>query len=161
MNWKQLFDMQKQLDNYIQANHQLVNSDLFDQKVLALLVEIGELANETRVFKFWSNKAPSEMSQILEEYVDGLHFILSLGIEKGFQNIQVTPQPSNNNLTDMFNEVFEEVIVFKQKPSKENYSNLFTAYLTLGKSLSFDESSIQQAYFDKNKVNHQRQDTGY
>jgi dimeric dUTPase (all-alpha-NTP-PPase superfamily) len=41
---------------------------------------MGELANEVRCFKFWSYKLPSEEKVILEEYVDGIHFITSLAI---------------------------------------------------------------------------------
>ena len=59
------------------------NRKIVKRKMLALLVEIGELANETRCFKYWSNKPASEREVILEEYVDGLHFILSIGIDLG------------------------------------------------------------------------------
>ncbi len=61
MEWDTLFKMQKELDSYIESNHNLANHDLFDDKYLALLVEIGELANETRCFKFWSNKKEVKM----------------------------------------------------------------------------------------------------
>ncbi len=76
--------MQQALDSHIEEKHQLQNEDLFTRKTLALLVEIGELANETRCFKFWSVKPASEKQVVLEEFVDGIHFILSLGIECGF-----------------------------------------------------------------------------
>ncbi len=85
MDWNQLLNMQNELDRHIESEHGLQNADLVDKKILALLVELGELANETRCFKFWSKKAPSEQEVILEEYVDGIHFILSLGIEIGIQ----------------------------------------------------------------------------
>lgn len=74
MDWKKLFDMQKELDTYIETNHNVKQAELLDKKILALLVEVGELANETRCFKFWSKKKPSERDVIIEEYVDGIHF---------------------------------------------------------------------------------------
>src|SRR5690625_6269037 len=83
MDWTTLFSMQETLDKHIIDNHQLQQKDLMEEKYLALLVELGELANETRCFKFWSTKPASARKKILEEYVDGVHFILSLGIEKG------------------------------------------------------------------------------
>ena len=88
MQLEKLFKMQKALDQHIEEKHELQQEDLFNRKVLALLVEVGELANETRCFKFWSVKPSSEKSVVLEEFVDGIHFILSLGIECGFQNIE-------------------------------------------------------------------------
>ncbi len=45
---------------------------------LALTIELAELANETRCFKYWSSKGPSEREVILEEFVDSIHFLLSL-----------------------------------------------------------------------------------
>src|SRR5690625_4057324 len=86
MDWQELFTMQRQLDQYIEENNEIpTDQNLFEDKYLALLVEIGELANETRSFKFCSTKPPSADEVILEEYVDGIHFILSLGIEKGLE----------------------------------------------------------------------------
>src|SRR5699024_7652437 len=82
MNWKLLFEKQVELDAYITNNHDLSGSDLFEKKILALFVELGELANETRCFKFWSMKERNSNSVILEEYVDNIHFLLSLGLEK-------------------------------------------------------------------------------
>ena len=83
MQLTQLYKMQFELDSFISNNRQ-EGTDVFKEKGLALLVELAELANETRCFKFWSMKGPSEIAIILEEYVDSIHFILSLGIEKGF-----------------------------------------------------------------------------
>ena len=88
MQLEKLFNMQQALDQHIEEKHELQHEDLFNRKVLALLVELGELANETRCFKFWSIKPSSEKSVVLEEFVDGIHFILSLGIECGFQNLE-------------------------------------------------------------------------
>jgi len=62
LNLQQLFTMQRQLDQHIEDKHELHKEDLIPRKLLALLVEIGELANETRCFKFWSVKPPAEVS---------------------------------------------------------------------------------------------------
>src|SRR6185437_10161779 len=90
MNFSTLFTMQRELDTFIQTN-QDVKRDVFKEKGLALVVELAELANETRCFKFWSTKGPSERAVILEEYVDSIHFILSLGIEKNLHYLTEWP----------------------------------------------------------------------
>ena len=100
MDLQKLFTMQEALDHYIQTNKQ-VTEDVFTKKGLALLVELAELANETRCFKFWSEKGPSEREVILEEYVDSIHFLLSLGIEKGFNDLEEWPiETIEEDLTD-------------------------------------------------------------
>lgn len=159
--WKKLFHMQKELDKFINENNQIEKQDLFSQKCLALLVELGELANETRCFKFWSKQSRSEREVVLEEYVDGIHFILSIGLD---QNMSFTSQPlkeSSRTEVEQFHEVFSNVITFKQSPTYENYERLFISYLQLGKLLGFTEADIEKAYDDKNKINFKRQLDGY
>lgn len=153
--------MQAELDKYIVRKHDLVEKDLFNEKYLALLVELGELANETRCFKFWSTKPRNEISVILEEYVDNIHFILSLGIEKGYLFETITLESHTASETEQFNRVFAACTAFHQDPTQFNYMKLFENYLQLGKILGFSESDIQQAYKQKNEINYERQDIGY
>ncbi|WP_156291416.1 dUTP diphosphatase [Oceanobacillus salinisoli] len=161
MNWDELFSMQYDLDYYIQQNHDLANSDLFQEKYLALLVELGELANETRCFKFWSKKPRNDASVILEEYVDGLHFILSLGLEKGYRYDSKELGEHTVSETKQFNEVFKACTEFYNDTSQSNYESLFLKYLQLGKLLGYNESDIQDAYYKKNEINYDRQNKGY
>ncbi|WP_174613998.1 dUTP diphosphatase [Virgibacillus ihumii] len=162
MNWSELYSMQRKLDNYIEAQHDLSGRDIFKEKSLALLVELGELANETRCFKFWSTKSRNDKSVILEEYVDGVHFLLSLGLEKGFEY-----RGGNNlaacaaNETDQFNRVFSASIEFREYPTEVNYKALFEYFVQLGELLGFEEKAIQKAYLEKNEINYERQDQGY
>ncbi|MCT8138628.1 dUTP diphosphatase [Anaerobacillus sp. CMMVII] len=75
MNLIKLFKKQKELDDRIVKEHNLEGQYLLSDKILALLVELGELANETRCFKFWSDKPPSAPDIVIEEFVDGIHFL--------------------------------------------------------------------------------------
>ncbi|HLR52292.1 MAG TPA: dUTP diphosphatase [Candidatus Avamphibacillus sp.] len=161
MDWSSLFIMQKNLDQYIEDNHDLTAADLFQEKCLALLVELGELANETRCFKFWSKKSSSPKEKILEEYVDGIHFIMSLGLEKGFEYKTKSISNLNYNLTEQFTVVFESCLTFKNNPSQKTYASLFNAYLQLGQLLEISEEELQQAYTKKNEKNYERQNEGY
>lgn len=165
MNWEELFSMQKSLDLYIKENNKLNDKELFSHKYLALLVELGELANETRCFKFWSSKSKGNRDDILEEYVDGIHFILSLGIEKGLnfstEDLDKTSLKTDHSETEKFNKVFEAAVNFNSQPTQDNYHLLFKQYLQLGRLLGFHEVDIQQAYYEKNKVNYERQLQGY
>src|SRR5699024_523818 len=51
---QKLSKIQKQLDYRIVKEHGLEGQDLLDKKILALQVELGELAQNWRGFKFWS-----------------------------------------------------------------------------------------------------------
>lgn len=163
MNYQQLFQMQKGLDRHIETNHQLQDEDLFERKVLALLVELGELANETRCFKFWSLKPSSPQETVLEEFVDGIHFILSLGIECGFDQEKefAVDLEKEESVNGQFLSVYTAIDKFRTSRLLHHYKELFTAYLNLGEMLGFTPSEIEKAYMDKNEVNYKRQAEGY
>ncbi|MCA0171632.1 dUTP diphosphatase [Bacillus sp. RAR_GA_16] len=159
MNFERLFTLQKQLDDRIVQEHKLEDVSLFESKLLALKVEVGELANETRCFKYWSKKAPSPKETILEEYVDGIHFILSLGLELGVTSFGDFPEKAAESEVQAFHEVYLAIDRLTEKP--EAYHRLMKSYLTLGKTIGLQYEEINEAYLKKNKVNHNRQDQGY
>ncbi|WP_419955991.1 dUTP diphosphatase [Neobacillus niacini] len=163
MQLEKLFRMQQALDQHIVEKHELQNEDLFNRKVLALLVELGELANETRCFKFWSIKPSSEKSVVLEEFVDGIHFILSLGIECGFQNLdyKLELEPSTVSTTEQFLLIYEKVNEFKDSKKDCDFQILLQCYLQLGTVLGISYEEMEKAYFAKNEVNYQRQQNNY
>ncbi|ADU31432.1 dUTP diphosphatase [Evansella cellulosilytica] len=166
MDFQMLYKMQKQLDNHIEAKHQLEDENVLDRKILAFHVELAELANETRCFKFWSEKAPSDDAIILEEYVDGIHFILSIGIEYGYDNETMFEAPKQTKktgeaLVPYFFEVINATSLLREKGDKTSFDHLFTSYLTLGEALGFSANNIIDAYKNKNEVNYQRQQQGY
>ncbi|AJA49969.1 hypothetical protein CPAST_c39310 [Clostridium pasteurianum DSM 525 = ATCC 6013] len=161
MNLEKLFTLQKELDNRILKEHNLNGEILFSQKALALQVELGELANETRCFKYWSKKSPSPEENILEEFVDCLHFILSIGIDKKFQHIEITVGNYGDEITDQFLDIFIDINDFLICSSIDHYITLLEDFLSLGLSLGFTESKIEEAYLKKNLINHERQDNGY
>ena len=161
MNLEKLFTMQQALDEYIQSNKQ-VDEDVFIKKGLALIVELAELANETRCFKFWSEKGPSERSVILEEYVDSIHFILSLGIEKELEDLEEWPlEDIEGDLTALFIGTNKSILTFLEEPTKIHYEKVWIMYGAIAGKLGFSSADVLQAYIAKNEMNYERQKNGY
>ncbi|TWI57015.1 dUTP diphosphatase [Halalkalibacter nanhaiisediminis] len=162
MEIEKLFLIQKQLNDRIIQEHRLEGKDLFTEVQLAFLVELGELANETRCFKYWSRKPSSKREVILEEYVDGLHFVLTLGLALRYTNVIIKQTyPYLETMTEQFLEVMKQTHELNRERSNENYQRLVDSFLGLGQQLGFSYEEIEEAYLAKNKVNHQRQDNGY
>jgi|SRR5690625_409410 len=203
MNLEKLFKIQAELDKRIVEKHGLQNEDLLDKKILALQVELGELANEWRGFKFWSKdqKARKEIKchacngrgkfqfiendlssskfeicaycegtgiqarPLLEEYVDGLHFILDIGLEKDFvklgYNESAVEGMKRKDITSQFNYLFDKVGDFSSIPNHNNYMYIVPLFIGLGEMLGFTWEQIEEAYLTKNKINHERQESGY
>ncbi len=161
MNLTELYRIQSQLDERISREHGLEHKDLVPFKLLALQVELGELANETRCFKFWSNKGPSSKDVILEEYVDCLHFILSIGLDLSLTHIQIERITNDATLAEEFQNLFTYIASFKEEYTMDHYRRIWNHFLLLGRKLDFTEEEIFESYLEKNKVNHKRQDEGY
>src|SRR5690606_41690289 len=76
-----LMELQKELDKQIIEGRGLQGRGLLPMRVLALQVEIAELAQEVSdAWKFWKSPKPRDQKKVLEELVDCLHFLLSIGL---------------------------------------------------------------------------------
>src|SRR5699024_10202702 len=179
-------------DLHIVKEKGLEGQDLLDKKILALQVELGELANEFRGFKFWSeNQEPNVLSYkcsgcgftrkenidcpladehyefymigfnpLLEEYVDCLHFILSIGNDCQFDG-DFYYTSHKDSVSEQFNHLFNKIGVFYLYRTKGSYTSVFNYFLALGDFLGFTWTKVEQAYLKKNKINHERQESGY
>jgi dimeric dUTPase (all-alpha-NTP-PPase superfamily) len=224
MNLEKLFSAQKVLRDRINYT----GEDRFNKLVLALLVEIGECANEWRGFKFWSkNQEPARIihttagatpenavyfkcmneddcgehldhkdfenlfepdyeecpkckvgyvaafrpkNPLLEEYVDGKHFIIELCIELGItaEAVEMFIQGRKGKIGSLeehfgylYNRVSSLMDTGSLQDKKWTILQVFKTYVGLGYRLGFTPEEVEQAYFDKNKVNHERQANGY
>lgn len=163
MNLGELFEMQRKLDEHIVREKGLDGQDLLPKKILALQVELGELANEWQGFKHWKVN-PQPKPKMLEEYVDCLHFILSIGLDIGQENISLGFQSFEiiNHKQEVIIESFLDVMeVTNLMRFDDNYQALLICFFELGYLLGFTWEQIVQAYKDKNQVNHARQENGY
>lgn len=213
MNLQKLFEAQAELDAYIEQQHPTQpNENRLEKKVLALLVELGECANEFRGFKFWSNDQepktfepnPKDVcsnckgegmldkekefierrfckecdgcgnhyyNPLLEEYVDCIHFGLSIGNdvfgELSDENIKEILEDSRK--TDEASSVTTTFIILNSCATVlaeyefeyVDYRNFMTILLNLGLLLGFTEEQIEEAYWKKYEINKQRQCDGY
>lgn len=103
---------------------------------------------------------------LLEEYVDCLHFILSIGLELKqplppgiMQSLHFTPY--NESITTLFIEVNSYLLNFYGDSTKIRYARTLQSLLGLGATLGFTWEQVEAAYYAKNEINHQRQESGY
>lgn len=131
-----------------------------DKMRIALFVELGELMNELPTyFKYWKKTAVDNKEKALEEYVDCLHFAVSLlnYYEKFDHKYYYHPEYDDckNDSDTSLDEELE--FVFKFAGSAISIESLFI----LGNQFGFTWDEIYQAYLKKNQINHERQDGGY
>ena len=156
-----LFSLQADLDAEIAAEHGIDYPSTHKRRLLALLVELGEFANETRCFKYWSNKSPSPKATILEEYVDGLHFLLSLGIPLGVCEYTHHFVVREKDLTSALLKVYADAVELEEHYDVEHYQKAFSDYLNIIPLFDFSSKEVVEAYLGKLATNHKRQQENY
>ena len=156
-----LYKKQKELDLEIAKNHNVTYQSTRNKRTLALLVELGEFSNATRTFKYWSNKGPESKERVLDEFADGLHFILSLGIDQGFEVDSIEVEDDEDSLTDTLLKTYELTSIFYSCQTQSNYLMVFISYLRCLFKLGFSWEEARDAYYLKLKENHVRQETNY
>lgn len=211
---EQLYEMQKDLDARIIKEKGLEGQDLLTNTVLALQVEIAELANEWRGFKHWSNDREPRIevevecrtcrgkgvvpdlalgygycicpdcgrsgvvvvNRLLEEYVDCLHFFLSIArqLDLPADDMYIPDDEAEGETTILFTELLHNVGMIMgheflietpenfEKHQRHFFRTALACFYALGEQrFGFTYEQIAAAYIAKNKVNHERQSSGY
>ncbi|MDO3680684.1 dUTP diphosphatase [Paenibacillus ehimensis] len=192
MNLEKMYEMQKELDARIIKEKGLEGVDLLPNTVLALQVEIAELANEWRGFKHWSNDQEPRfnvleiggtdcseeklVNRVLEEYVDCLHFFLSIArqLDLPEEDLYVWEETAEDDTVILFSELLHNVgLILADRlfvnpitdvPSfrRDHFKAALFIFYALGEQrLGFTFEQIAEAYVAKNAINHKRQSTGY
>lgn len=161
MNLVELFKKQAELDETIAKNHNISYSTTRNKRTLSLLVELGEFANATRCFKYWSNKPSESLDRVLDEYVDGLHFFLSLGVDIKTNKMEYNRTKHMDNLTDQILLCYKLVSEFYKKQDDKSYQKAFQAFLNIIPLLKVRFQTILNAYNKKLMENYHRQETNY
>lgn len=161
LNLTPLIVYQNELDIRIMEQHQETRANTQLKRILALVVEISELANETRTFKYWSLKGPSEKEVLLEEFSDSIHFILSLGIDLGNVELKVACEDIEYDLSRLFVEWTESSAKLMHNFNSTNFQICANYCAKLAYTLKFSEEEVIAIYLKKNQKNHTRQDQAY
>lgn len=157
----ELRKLQAQLDARIFTLHNVTRESTRLDRCLALCVEIGELANETRCFKYWSVRPSSGKDVLLEELEDSVHFLLSLGIDLDDQNEIIAAEADDRDLSLIFLDFYHAASRLTQQFDLKNYLACFSYVCILADRLGFSENDLIDYYLRKNQKNHQRQDQNY
>ena len=153
--------IQNELDSRIFSLHNTSRTETFEARILALLVELGEFANETRSFKYWSVKKVKDNSAMHEEFSDVMHFVISLGIDIGYDESRLRLISKDEGLTGQLLQMYALVHQFSQSRSLVDYHHMIDQMGSLGLAVGLDAASMRAVYLSKNEKNHHRQDTNY
>ena len=158
---QKMYQKQYELDLEIANNHHITYEETKEKRLLALLVELGEFANATRTFKFWSFKPSESKERVLDEFADGLHFLLSLGLAYNFKLDTVEVESDEKDLTAAILKAYDDINDFYLERTMAMYAKMFVGYLKILATLGYTWQDAYDAYFLKLEENHHRQETNY
>ena len=160
MNLNSLFEKQKELDEYIYEKNDVTAKEVFERKIVALLVELGELANELQFFKYWKESININRQRAIEEYIDVIHFAIGLAVDLGIDEHEyIETQP--RDLNKLFLGITSLATVISVSKSKEHAKSLINNVIALGYHLGLTEETVLAAYDEKNAINYERQNSNY
>ncbi len=202
MNFKKLQAMQAKLDEAILADKApMTAEERFNKTLVALSVEIAEVANCAEHFKFWKdNKGKIDYDRfdvdwdyegtpiigyydykkgaayqisyeqahrltLIEECSDALHFILSLANQIGYEideSLIKSFRYPRNQLDTLYvalqNKITNLATGYDKLGSLKSLLSFYTSYAV---ELGIEPQELEQAYYDKNKINYERLENGY
>ena len=191
MNFKKLQTMQAKLDEAILADKSpMTAEERFNKTLVALSVEIAEVANCAEHFKFWKdNKGKVESGRfvkvgilkgghfllndtrngnvisvdqahrltLIEECSDALHFILSLANQCEDEiDVNLNWIAGEDSLKECYY-INLQTTLFEDS----GVDGIMATFLNYVKSLGIEPQELEQAYYDKNKINYERLENGY
>lgn len=137
-----VYDANKKLDDLFNNKYPQMSDEIFRKNVLELMVEIGELANETRCFKYWSCKGPSAKDIILDEYADCILMILMFCNYLGISLDEEFNDPKEKGIIEQFTYLYHLCSQIGDNYNKEHVKNVLSNFVYLGKLLNFTDEDI-------------------
>ena len=159
MNFEKILKQQKLLDQAIKEAHG--NEGIIqEKKLIALFTEIGEFANEVQTFKYWKKSKSINEQLMLEEYADGLHFLLSFAIETNVNSV-IESLVVSNDVNIQILEMYQATSELIKKVESKRVEKAIAVYLGIAKLLNISEDQIIKAYMFKNQKNFDRIKSNY
>ena len=159
MNFSKIKSQQLLLDQAIKEAHN-IDHQPWVEMIIALYTEVAEFANEVQSFKYWKKSKKVDRDLMLEEYADGLHFLMSFGIEKNISD-EIEPIIISQDVNHQILSMFSEIHLLKDNDSRDQIERLIGIYLGIASLLKISDQDIENAYLSKNKKNFLRIKNNY
>lgn len=162
LNLEELYEMQKDLDESVseRTGMDLSSYESVESRMYAFHTEVHELANEISFFKYWKQSHVMDRDRTLEELVDCVHFLLSLGITKGYtkvvRSVGAFSLWEDYSMLDLFKEIRRNEL-----DSVGKFQLVFSLILGVAAKCGFTLEDVRKGYILKNAVNEVRQLEGY
>lgn len=161
LDLENIYKETKYLDELFLQQYDIKSPEIIQKYKLELLVEFGELANETRCFKFWSKRQKGEKEKILEEYIDCLFMILYFCNINNVELNECFELPEKTDLVDAFLKLYEYGLFLNNQMNKDIVKKLLVQILYISELLEFDLIDLEEETKKKSLIIQKRLESDY
>ncbi|KFB07196.1 dUTP diphosphatase [Malacoplasma iowae] len=156
-----ILELQKELDDNIHKKHNINENEVFEKRRLALIVEICEMINVNRCFKFWSLKKDYDKQVLGDEFVDCLHFILSISLHFGLDETEYEIKDVTYDDNQLILKVLDLINLANKIKNRNDCKEFIVHLFELAHTFGFTAQDIIDFYIKKNEINFKRQQENY
>ena len=150
----EVYKKNKILDDIFINKFANIDKDMFRKNKIELLVEIGELANETKCFKYWTKKEPNR-DLVKEEYADCIIMTLCLYNYYGME-LNDTKYEKMNDINDLFAKLYQLASSIYFTDNQENLQKVLFYLINLAELLNIKKEEIVEVSLKKIELDTKR-----
>lgn len=158
--WKDIHEINQNLDEIFFERYLNNEPKYYEKNCTELVVEIAELANETKIFKYWSMKKPNKES-VLDEYADAITMILHFFTWFKLEIKDIPMHYDTKDVLELFNILFKDSSSIYNNKDEELVKTIFSNILYLGELLGFSEPELINACYKKMDIIKERLNSDY
>ena len=156
-----IYEENKKLDKVFDNLYNMKDFNIVRKNKLELLVELGELTNETKCFKYWSCKSIN-FDLVKEEYADCLLMVFcffnmyDIKLDETFKITKI-----RYDIIDLFGHLYSLCSEFYHNENRDLIKEIFVNFIELGHQLSLSDDDIIEGCLNKITRNFKRFETGF
>ncbi len=159
MNWNEIYIKNKRLDDIFFEKFKN-DEKMFEKNCIELIVEIAEFANESRCFKYWSNKSMKK-EEALEELADCIMVCLYFYNYLNIDEVKIKTYDFSSDILICLNDVFKLSTLLIDNVNEKIVIKIFSYLIYIGSLVNLEEKEIYEACLRKIEKQEKRLEEGY
>ena len=147
MNWNEIYIKNKRLDDIFFEKFKN-DEKMVEKNCIELIVEIAEFANESRCFKYWSNKSMKK-EETLEELADCIMVCLYFYNYLNIDEVKIKTYDFSSDILICLNDVFKLSTLLIDNVNEKIVIKIFSYLIYIGSLINLEEKEIYEACLRK------------
>jgi dimeric dUTPase (all-alpha-NTP-PPase superfamily) len=148
LNFKAIYEKERIINKEFKKKYDYSNPNIFYKQVLELIVELSELAYETKCFKYWKNETSSSAEITIAEYADCLMIAFCFCDLAGVELVNLV-EIKEKDIVRQFIKLNKLASQIKMPLDKGLLLKILSNLLNLSKLLKFTDEELEKYCFAK------------